>query len=77
MRTNWPNSRLVRLLYWVGISWRKQSISNQFLLNHVERLLRHLASNHMLYEPSVGVFKPTPFTKSLLQPVFGEWINHL
>ncbi|KAE8367010.1 S-adenosyl-L-methionine-dependent methyltransferase [Aspergillus caelatus] len=43
----------------------------------LERLLRHLASNHMLHEPSVGVFKPTPFTKSLLQPVFGEWINHL
>ncbi|KAL2824851.1 S-adenosyl-L-methionine-dependent methyltransferase [Aspergillus cavernicola] len=43
----------------------------------LERLLRHLASSHMLQEPSIGVFEPTPFTKSLLQPVFGEWINHL
>ncbi|KAJ5497534.1 hypothetical protein N7463_009521 [Penicillium fimorum] len=43
----------------------------------LERILRHLASNHMLKEPSIGVFEPTPFTESLLQPVFGEWINHL
>ncbi|EKV16252.1 S-adenosyl-L-methionine-dependent methyltransferase [Penicillium digitatum] len=43
----------------------------------LDRLLRHLASNHMLKEPSIGVFEPTSFTKSLLQPVFCEWINHL
>ncbi|KAK7182858.1 hypothetical protein DPSP01_011978 [Paraphaeosphaeria sporulosa] len=43
----------------------------------LERLLRHLASNHMLHEPSIGTYEQTPFTKSLLDPVFGEWINHL
>ncbi|KAK3172008.1 hypothetical protein OEA41_004092 [Lepraria neglecta] len=31
----------------------------------------------MLQETSIGVFKPTKFTLALLQPVFGEWINHL
>ncbi|MCJ1386377.1 hypothetical protein MMC17_009503 [Xylographa soralifera] len=41
------------------------------------RLLRHLAANHMLQEPSIQVFKPTAFTLALLQPVFGEWINYL
>ena len=40
-------------------------------------LLRHLEANHMLQETSIGVFKPTKFTLALLQPVFGEWINHL
>ncbi|KAJ6051095.1 hypothetical protein N7460_001629, partial [Penicillium canescens] len=38
----------------------------------LERLLRHLASNYMLKEPPIGVFEPTPFTKSLLQPVFAS-----
>ncbi|KAL9617509.1 MAG: hypothetical protein Q9160_007720 [Pyrenula sp. 1 TL-2023] len=41
------------------------------------RLLRHLAANHLLEEPAVGVFKPTKFTLALLEPVFGEWINHI
>lgn len=31
----------------------------------------------MLQETSIGVFKPTEFTRALLQPVFGEWINYL
>ncbi|EPE27465.1 S-adenosyl-L-methionine-dependent methyltransferase [Glarea lozoyensis ATCC 20868] len=43
----------------------------------LSRLLRHLAANHMLQEISIGVFKPTKFTIALLQPAFGEWINHL
>ncbi|KAI1645978.1 S-adenosyl-L-methionine-dependent methyltransferase [Daldinia loculata] len=41
------------------------------------RLLRHLAANHMLEEPSEGMFKPTPFTLSLVAPVFGEWIHYI
>ncbi|KAJ6061607.1 uncharacterized protein N7446_005727, partial [Penicillium canescens] len=41
----------------------------------LERLLRHLASNYMLKEPPIGVFEPTPFTKSLLQPVFGMTLH--
>ena len=42
-----------------------------------DRLLRHLAANHMLQETSIGVFLPTKFTHALLEPVFGEWINYL
>ncbi|KAI0379429.1 S-adenosyl-L-methionine-dependent methyltransferase [Hypomontagnella monticulosa] len=41
------------------------------------RLLRHLASNHMLKEPAAGMFEPTPFTLSLVEPVFGEWIHYM
>ncbi|GKZ85515.1 hypothetical protein AnigIFM56816_011483 [Aspergillus niger] len=41
------------------------------------RILRHLAVNHVLAEPTAGTFKPTSFSLSLLQPVFGEWINYL
>ncbi|RMZ85134.1 hypothetical protein DV738_g248, partial [Chaetothyriales sp. CBS 135597] len=41
------------------------------------RLLRHLAANHLLEETSIGVFKQTKFSLALIQPVFGEWINHL
>ncbi|OOF94199.1 hypothetical protein ASPCADRAFT_51459 [Aspergillus carbonarius ITEM 5010] len=41
------------------------------------RILRHLAANHVLEESAPGIFKPTPFSLSLLQPVFGEWINFL
>ncbi|PWY75785.1 S-adenosyl-L-methionine-dependent methyltransferase [Aspergillus eucalypticola CBS 122712] len=41
------------------------------------RILRHLATNHILIEPTAGVFKPTTFSLSLLQPVFGEWISFL
>ncbi|RMD44105.1 hypothetical protein DV735_g969, partial [Chaetothyriales sp. CBS 134920] len=41
------------------------------------RLLRHLAANHLLEETSIGIFKPTKFSLAFLQPVFGEWINHL
>ncbi|GLA66796.1 hypothetical protein AtubIFM55763_004844 [Aspergillus tubingensis] len=41
------------------------------------RILRHLATNHILIEPTAGVFKPTTFSLSLLQPVFGEWISYL
>ncbi|KEY64592.1 hypothetical protein S7711_03651 [Stachybotrys chartarum IBT 7711] len=41
------------------------------------RLLRHLATNHVLQETSKGVFKPTSLSISFTKPVFGEWINHL
>ncbi|KAK3940206.1 O-methyltransferase-domain-containing protein [Diplogelasinospora grovesii] len=41
------------------------------------RILRHLASNHVLQETSIGVFKPTALSMSFTNPVFGEWINHL
>ncbi|KAL8923979.1 MAG: hypothetical protein Q9208_004263 [Pyrenodesmia sp. 3 TL-2023] len=41
------------------------------------RLLRHLAANHLVQQPTVDSFKPTTFTRALLQPVYGEWINHL
>ncbi|KAJ5578593.1 uncharacterized protein N7459_007557 [Penicillium hispanicum] len=41
------------------------------------RILRHLATNHVLQEDLAGKFKPTKFSVSLLQPVFGEWINFL
>ncbi|KAL6153127.1 hypothetical protein ACJQWK_11575 [Exserohilum turcicum] len=41
------------------------------------RMLRHLAANHVLDEPQLGVFKPTALSISFNKPVFGEWINHL
>ncbi|KAI0977487.1 S-adenosyl-L-methionine-dependent methyltransferase [Xylaria arbuscula] len=41
------------------------------------RLLRHLAANHILEEPSIGHFKQTALSISFLQPVFGEWIHYL
>ncbi|KAL7952329.1 S-adenosyl-L-methionine-dependent methyltransferase [Trichoderma compactum] len=41
------------------------------------RILRHLAVNHILEEVSASLYKPTAFSLSLLQPVFGEWINYL
>jgi hypothetical protein len=31
----------------------------------------------MLSEPSIGIFAPSKFTTALIQPVFGEWINHI
>lgn len=31
----------------------------------------------MLNEVSIGVFEQSKFTKALLEPVFGEWINYL
>ncbi|OBR03148.1 O-methyltransferase [Colletotrichum higginsianum IMI 349063] len=43
----------------------------------LSRILRHLAANHVLEEPSAGVFKPTALSVSFTKPVFGEWINHL
>jgi len=43
----------------------------------LDRILRHLAANHMVDEPSIGRFRPNKFTTSFLQPSFGEWINHL
>lgn len=43
----------------------------------LSRLLRHLAANNLLEETSSDVFKPTLFSQSLVQPVFGEWINYL
>ncbi|KZL80419.1 s-adenosyl-l-methionine-dependent methyltransferase [Colletotrichum incanum] len=46
-------------------------------LKLLSRILRHLAANHVLEEPSIGVFKPTSLSVSFNKPVFGEWINHL
>ncbi|RYP72849.1 hypothetical protein DL769_004364 [Monosporascus sp. CRB-8-3] len=45
--------------------------------NLLIRILRHLATNHVLLETSKGVFKPTALAIAFTQPVFGEWINHL
>ncbi len=50
---------------------------NEAKNDNTVRLLRHLTANHMLQEPSPGVFKPTSFTFALLEPIFGEWINLL
>ncbi|KAI4592216.1 hypothetical protein KJ359_011455 [Pestalotiopsis sp. 9143b] len=35
-----------------------------------------MAANGMLEETSFNVFKPAGFSQSLLEPVFGEWVNH-
>ncbi|KAJ5405945.1 hypothetical protein N7465_007229 [Penicillium sp. CMV-2018d] len=43
----------------------------------LRRVLAHLAATNMLENPADGQYKPTAFTKALLQPVFGEWINYL
>ncbi|KAL9602706.1 MAG: hypothetical protein Q9219_001696 [cf. Caloplaca sp. 3 TL-2023] len=40
-------------------------------------MLRHLVSNHIVDGTSDGRFLPTRFTRALLQPIYGEWINHL
>lgn len=36
-----------------------------------------MAANHVLEEVSGKVFRPGRFAKSLLQPVFREWISYL
>ncbi|KAF7184708.1 hypothetical protein CNMCM7691_006131 [Aspergillus felis] len=43
----------------------------------LRRILRHLTSTNVIDEVSSGQYKQTVFSKSLLQPVFGEWINYL
>jgi hypothetical protein len=55
----------------------RKSLSTEPTWHQVARILRHLAVNHVLQEVSASVYKPTAFSLSLLQPVFGEWINYL
>lgn len=45
------------------------------LLSSLERILRHLKATNVLEETAPGECKPTAFSKALLEPVFGEWIN--
>ncbi|KAL4947738.1 S-adenosyl-L-methionine-dependent methyltransferase [Aspergillus filifer] len=47
---------------------------DEFLLR---RILRHLVANDLISEPSPGSFQQSMFSKSLLKPVFGDWINYL
>lgn len=71
-------SYLVTLLSLVSVHEDMQRVIWELnKIGDLARLLRHLAANHMLQETSIGAFKPTKFTLALLQPVFGEWINHL
>jgi hypothetical protein len=41
------------------------------------RILRHLSSTNILDEVSPCLYQQTAFTKSLLEPVFGAWIDYL
>ncbi|PYH43080.1 S-adenosyl-L-methionine-dependent methyltransferase [Aspergillus saccharolyticus JOP 1030-1] len=41
------------------------------------RILRHLASTHIIIEVSPDHYKQSAFSKSLLEPVFGAWIPYL
>ncbi|KKK24807.1 hypothetical protein P175DRAFT_0439305 [Aspergillus ochraceoroseus IBT 24754] len=43
----------------------------------LQRILRHFTSTNVIQEVSHGQYKQTTFSKSLIQPVFGEWINYL
>ncbi|KAL4738838.1 S-adenosyl-L-methionine-dependent methyltransferase [Aspergillus similis] len=47
---------------------------DDFLLR---RILRHLVATNLISEPSPGSFKQSMFSKSLLKPVYGDWINYL
>ena len=42
----------------------------------IGRMLRHLAATNLLEEVS-GAYRQTAFTKSLVEPVFGAWIDYL
>ncbi|KAK8124333.1 S-adenosyl-L-methionine-dependent methyltransferase [Apiospora kogelbergensis] len=42
----------------------------------LSRMLRHLAATNLLEEVS-GAYRQTTFTKSLVEPVFGAWIDYL
>ncbi|KAK6077443.1 s-adenosyl-l-methionine-dependent methyltransferase [Seiridium cupressi] len=46
------------------------------LANLVQAEPALLTANGMLEETSINVFKPTAFSQSLLEPVFGEWLNY-
>lgn len=65
-----------------GILLRESYISRLFLLlgflkrTRSGRLLRHLTATNVLQEVSPGTFKQTSFSISLLQPVFGAWIDY-
>ncbi|KAL4931698.1 S-adenosyl-L-methionine-dependent methyltransferase [Aspergillus undulatus] len=41
------------------------------------RILRHLVATNIVVELSPGSFQQSTFSKSLLEPVFGDWINYL
>lgn len=43
----------------------------------VDRFLRLMASNHLLEETSVGVFRPTSFGVAITAPVFDSLIHSL
>lgn len=64
-------------LHQIVILFCLQNVTTADLRGKKARLLRHLAANNMLEETSSDVFKPTAFSQSLVQPVFGEWINYL
>ncbi|KAI0481331.1 S-adenosyl-L-methionine-dependent methyltransferase [Xylariaceae sp. FL0804] len=43
----------------------------------LNRILRHLSAANLLDETAPGKYRQTIFTKSLLQPVFGAWVDYL
>lgn len=43
----------------------------------LRRILRHLTATNVIEEISHGQYQQTEFSKSLIKPVFGEWINYL
>ncbi|KAL4882669.1 S-adenosyl-L-methionine-dependent methyltransferase [Aspergillus karnatakaensis] len=47
---------------------------DEFLLS---RILRHLVATNLITESSPGSFQQSAFSKSLLKPVFGDWVNYL
>ncbi|KAL5341123.1 S-adenosyl-L-methionine-dependent methyltransferase [Aspergillus crustosus] len=52
----------------------KRVKSDEFLLR---RILRHLVATNVVSEPSPGSFQQGSFSKSLIKPVYGDWINYL
>ncbi|KAF2204392.1 S-adenosyl-L-methionine-dependent methyltransferase, partial [Delitschia confertaspora ATCC 74209] len=58
-----------------GVKELSEMVGVESLL--LERILRHLSSNHVLSEPSPGLYQQTHFSLSLNTPSFGEWINYL
>ncbi|KAH6660302.1 S-adenosyl-L-methionine-dependent methyltransferase [Truncatella angustata] len=43
----------------------------------LSRILRHLTATNLLEEVSPGAYQQTAFTESLLEPVFGAWVDYL
>ncbi|KAI0015265.1 S-adenosyl-L-methionine-dependent methyltransferase [Xylariomycetidae sp. FL0641] len=43
----------------------------------LNRMLRHMSATNMLEETPTGEYLQTAFTKSLLEPVFGAWVDYL